>query len=334
MPRPIRSRQDAALITTRDLRDDFLARCQVKNLTPRTVEWYEFKLNGFIKWCDDQDVLLAQHLTTNILEDFLMYQATLGASPNTIRGSAQVLKTLCRFGTRKGYMPDIITGQFEMPKVPQTLISTFSDEQLVALLEAPSQRKWTGVRDKALMLMMFDTMARLSEIASLRDKDVDLEERVIRVMGKGRKERDIPLGKASALAAARYRRTVQDLEPEDPFFITQYGREMNRRTIYDIVHDYGLRSGIKGVRCSPHTLRHTGAKLFILSGGDVFSLQRILGHTTMYMVRRYVQLTDIEVRKQHSLHSPGDRLLSKPKPDRAFRKKKSPRPTAPGEPID
>lgn len=166
------------------------------------------------------------------------------------------------------------------------------------------------------MLMMFDTMARLSEIAALRDKDVDLDERVIRVMGKGRKERDIPLGKAAALAATRYRRTVKDLEPEDAFFITQQGLAMNRRTIYDLIRNHGLKAGIKGVRCSPHTLRHTGAKLFILNGGDVFSLQKLLGHTTMYMVRRYVQLTDIEVRKQHAQFSPGDRLLSRPTPIR------------------
>lgn len=148
MPQPIWSRQDAALITTRDLRDDFLARCQVKNLTPRTVEWYDFKLGGFIKWGDEQEVMLDQDLTTNIFEEFLIYQATTGASPNTVHGSAQVLKTLCRFGARKGYMPDIITGQFDMPKVPQTLISTFSEEQLVRYLKVQARESGLAFRTR------------------------------------------------------------------------------------------------------------------------------------------------------------------------------------------
>lgn len=321
MPKPIRSRQDAALITIHDLCDDFIARCHAKNLTPRTIEWYEMRIRCFSRWCEDKGIRMARSLSTGALEEYLITEQSRGISANTVHSMAQMVKTLCRFGHRKGYMPDIITGQFEMPKVPQVLIETFTDVQLRALLNAPSSRKWTGVRDRAVMLMLLDTMARLSEIADLRDRDVDLEERLIRVMGKGRKERELPLGKAAALAATRYRRSVADLEPEDPFFITQYGKKFDRRSIYDLVRQYGMKAGIKGVRCSPHTLRHTGAKRFILNGGDVFTLQKMLGHTTMYMVRRYVQLSNLDVRQQHARFSPADSLLRKPAPDRSQSKK-------------
>lgn len=131
-------------------------------------------------------------------------------------------------------------------------------------------------------------------------------------MGKGRKQRDLPLGAEAALAASRYRRLVKDQEPNDPFFITHHGGRLNRHSIQDRMKDYGAQAGIKGVRCSPHTLRHTGAKKFILNGGDVFTLQRLLGHSTLYMVRRYVQLTMNDVRIQHERFSPGDSLFRSP----------------------
>lgn len=102
-----------------------------------------------------------------------------GISENTLRTTAQSLKTFCRFGHQRREMPDIITGQFEMPKVPEVLIPTFTDEQLKSLLGAPNPRKWVGIRDRAIMMMLFDTMARLSEITNLRERDVNLAERVI-----------------------------------------------------------------------------------------------------------------------------------------------------------
>lgn len=322
MPKPVRSRQDAALITLHDLCDDFIARCHAKNLSPRTIEWYDMRIRRFTRWCEDNGITMARRLTTEVLEDYLTAEASRDISPNTVHSMAQMVKTLCRFGHKRGYMADIITGQFEMPKVPEVLIETFSDDQLRTLLNTPNSRRWTGVRDRAILLMLLDTMGRLSEIAELRDRDVNIEERVIKVMGKGRKERELPLGKAAALATKRYRRSVADLEPDDPFFISQYGKKLDRRSIYALVREYGMKADIKGVRCSPHTLRHTGAKRFILNGGDVFTLQKLLGHTTMYMVRRYVQLTNLDVRQQHEKFSPADSLLRKPKPDRTGGKKR------------
>lgn len=152
------------------------------------------------------------------------------------------------------------------------------------------------------------------------------------------KERELPIGKATALAATRYRRSVADLEPDDPFFISQYGKKLDRRSIYYLVKQYGLKVGIKGVRCSPHTLRHTGAKQFILNGGDVFTLQKMLGHSTMYMVRRYVQLSNLDVRQQHARFSPADSLLRKPSPNSSHgpkrgRSKSTEAPTTLGIPM-
>lgn len=136
----------------------------------------------------------------------------------------------------------------------------------------------------------------------------------MRVMGKGRKERDLPLGRTAARALQRYRNAVDGLMPDDPFFISVRGRRLDRSVITDIVSEYGRVAGIQGVRCSPHTLRHTAAKRFIMAGGDVFTLQKLLGHTSLVMVRRYVELASIDVAVQHDRFSPADSLFHRPTP--------------------
>ena len=217
-----------------------------------------------------------------------------------------------------GFLPEDITKDFQMPRVPKTIVPTLTDEQLQALLAAPDRRTWAGTRDFAIVLVLLDTLIRVSELVGLNAEDVDLDEGVIGVMGKGGKERRVPFGTATAQALRRYESAVEDLRSGDPFFITRYGRRMSRRAVHEMMTLYGRRErGMDGARCSPHTLRHTGAKRFILVGGDVFTLQKLLGHTTLAMVRRYVELADVDVKVQHQRFGPADSLLRSPRPKRS-----------------
>jgi integrase/recombinase XerD len=302
---PLRVREE----TLHDLRDEFLLRCQAKNLSARTIQWYEERTRLFVDWCEARRIERAAELTTSVLEEYVIELRASGLAPNTVRGYAQILKTMARLGHRKGLIPVDITTDFEMPKVPQLVIPTFSDEQLRALLKQPDARTWVGVRDRAILLTFLDTLVRVSELVGLNAEDVDLRERTMRVMGKGAKERDLPLGQAATQALRRYKRALADLRPGDPFFISRYAGRITRKSVHEMVARYGKKAGIEGVRCSPHTLRHTGAKRFILAGGDVFTLQKLLGHTTLFMVRRYVEMTTIDVNAQHERFSPADSLF-------------------------
>jgi integrase/recombinase XerD len=261
-------------------------------------------------------ILRAQDLTTDDLEAFVRTIQADPYKPQTVRGFAQVAKTVARYGHRKGLIPDDLARDLEMPKVPQMVIETFSDDQLGVLLNQPDQRKWRGLRDRAILLTLLDTMARVSELAGVNASSVDLEGRSIRVMGKGRKERDLPLGKTATQALIRYLNAVDGLMLDDPFFISYRVRRLDRSVISGMVADYGRAAGMEGVRCSPHTLRHTAAKRFILAGGDVFTLQKLLGHTSLVMVRRYVELASMDVAVQHDRFSPADSLLRRPSPVR------------------
>jgi site-specific recombinase XerD len=215
-------------LTLEDLREEFLAHCEARNLSGRTVEWYADRTRRFTDWCASKGITAPSDLRWTDLEQFVLDRRRQGFAPNTVHGYAQVLKTLCRQGHRMGYIPEDITTRFELPRVPRTIVPTLSDEQLQAMLAAPDRRTWVGIRDRSILLVLLDTLIRVSELVGLDAEDVDLDEGMLRVMGKGRKERDVPFGRAAADALRRYRSVVEDLRPGDPFFITRYGRRTSR----------------------------------------------------------------------------------------------------------
>jgi len=134
---------------------------------------------------------------------------------------------------------------------------------------------------------------------------------MLKVLGKGNKERLIPIGKNVQRLLWRY---ISRYRPEpampksDLLFLTMDGRPLTKDRIDKIMTYYGRKARLAGVRCSPHTLRHTAAVSFLRNGGDVFSLQRMLGHASLEMTRRYCELADIDVKKAHITASPVDNL--------------------------
>ena len=151
-----------------------------------------------------------------------------------------------------------------------------------------------------------DTGLRLSELAGLRRCDLRADGS-IKVIGKGSRERIVPVGNAARQALLRYLRQTEGA-PREPVLRSRGGGPVGWRGIQQVFNRLKRRAAIPG-RCSPHTLRHTFARSYLLNGGDAFSLQRILGHTTLDMVKRYVALADSDLAARHLVASPGDRLL-------------------------
>jgi len=199
----------------------------------------------------------------------------------------------------------------KIPKPPRKIIPTFSELQLQALLAAIDTSTPEGYRDMAIILTLLDTGLRVSELTGLTLGDVHLPEGVLKVYGKGRRERLIPIGKISQRVLWNYINRYRP-EPADPrcdlAFLTKDGYSLTKGRVEKIMLKYGNKAGIKGVRCSPHTLRHTGAVMFLRNNGDVFSLQRLLGHSSLEMTRHYCELADTDIKRAHSLASPVDNL--------------------------
>lgn len=199
----------------------------------------------------------------------------------------------------------------KIPRPPRKVIPTFTDSQIQELLAMINTKSPEGFRDYAIILTLLDTGMRVSELCQLKIDDLWLGEGVLKVMGKGNKERIIPMGKQVQKLLWAYINRCRP-EPELPnsnfLFLTKEGRPLTKDRVEKIIGYYGKKAGINGVRCSPHTFRHTAAIKFLRNGGDVFSLQRMLGHSSLEMTRRYCELADIDVKRAHATASPVDNL--------------------------
>lgn len=195
----------------------------------------------------------------------------------------------------------------KMPRVPKKVVPTFSEKEIQRLLTQPDRSTDRGFRDYALLLTFLDTGARLSELAGLNNADVDLENGYLRVMGKGARERYIPFGVKVAKTLLKYRlRHRASPVATDHFWLTVDGYPLTADRIEKIFAAYGRSAGIQ--RCYPHKLRHTSSVMYLRNGGDPFSLQKKLGHSSLQMTRHYSNLADSDVRAQHMRFGVVDRL--------------------------
>ena len=207
-----------------------------------------------------------------------------------------------------------------IPKPPKKVIATFSEKQLNATLRAINTSAPAGFRDWTMILTLLDTGLRASELTGLTLNNVNLDESLLKVCGKGNKERVVPIGAKVQRAVWKYwhRHRPQPANPLCPtLFLTASGRPITTDRLRAIIKKYSDRAGIEGVRCSPHTFRHTFAISYLRNGGDVFTLQRILGHETLDMVRNYVNVAQYDLEEAHLRCSPVDNLKIKARPSGA-----------------
>lgn len=198
-----------------------------------------------------------------------------------------------------------------IPKPPGKVVPTFSESQLRALLKVISREKATGFRDWTMILTLLDTGLRASELVGLRAEETNLEDGIVKVNGKGSKERIVPIGARVQRAIWKYLQfhRPEPLSPLCPtLFLTRDGEPITVNRLEGIIESHGRKARIEGVRCSPHTLRHTFAISYLRNGGDVFSLQRILGHSSLDIVRIYVNLAQTDIKACHRRFSPADNM--------------------------
>ena len=202
----------------------------------------------------------------------------------------------------------------KVPKAPKKVIVPFSEEQLRLFFEVVDAKSPVGFRDLTLTQALLDTGMRVTELTSLEMENVNLAQRCLKVHGKGDKERIVPFGvtvqKALAKYISKYRpRPIYPLS--DNLFLSRDGMPLTPNRVQSIIETCANKAGIKGVRASPHTFRHTFAISYLRNGGDVFTLQRILGHETLDMVRNYVNLAQTDLQEAHLRCSPMDNLKLK-----------------------
>jgi site-specific recombinase XerD len=279
--------------------EEFLTAKAAEGASPKTIVWYRMVLGRAAR-----DIGAARRLDALTSADLrgwlLQLRDTL--SPITVAGYVRGLKAFGNWCAAEELAEARALRTLRRPTVPSKLIEPLPDDALRRLIEEAS------VRDRAILLLFLDTGLRLSELAGVRLCDLRADG-TIKVLGKGARERIVPVGNAARRALLRYLRQYRAGDANSAIFRSRNGGPLGWRGIQQVFNRLRSRAGIAG-RCSPHTLRHTFARAYLVNGGDAFSLQRILGHTTLDMVKRYVALADADLTARHRAASPADRLLA------------------------
>ena len=282
----------------------FLSDCEARGLSPRTVEQYAWSITSYRGHLGgDAD---AQVLAQLEPEAARAWAASLRATrrPASVASAIRGLKVLGAWCVREGHVSADPLARLRVPRVPEPLILPLDGRRVARLLAAASPTL------RCAMAIMVDTGIRAAELCGLRVEDVLDGQLRIRV-AKGGRERLVPFGRTVAAELRRYvtRGRPGPIEDADePLLLGTNGAGLTPHALGAGMRRLGRRLGISDVRVSPHTLRHTFAREYLLNGGGELALQRTLGHRSLDMVRRYAYLTDIDLGDIHRDASPLDRL--------------------------
>lgn len=248
-------------------------------------------------------------ITGDMLKKAILHMMERKLSPTTINHHIRTTQQFFAFLVEEGYLLDNPAKVIKKVKAPKVIIEAFTHDQIKELLAQPDKKTFVGFRDYCIMLVLLDTGLRLSELANIRLEDVEMSERRIKVLGKGAKERYVFFETKTRNALKKYIDVRGKGLHHSFLWITREDAPLARHTIQERINLYGKMAGLKNVRVSPHTFRHTFAKLFITNGGNTLALQKLLGHSTLEMVRHYVNLWGTDLQAMHRQFSPVDRLL-------------------------
>jgi site-specific recombinase XerD len=279
--------------------------------SPATVTWYSEMLGGFVKFLEFTGrgpILSGLNVLT--VREFIIHEQARLVSDYTVQGKVRTLKAFSSWLMREGYTSDNVLANVRLTKVTEKLIEPITNDEIEKLISAQNPLTAIGSRNIAILTAFLETGMRESELSYLRYADAHIEEGYLKVMGKGSKERILPIGGLTQKILWRY---VFHFRPEpendlnDYLFLTLDGKKLQPNALKLLLNRWGKRAGVPRLHC--HLCRHTFATNFLIyKCGDVFRLQQILGHNTLEMVRRYVHYASTQAMIQGHVSSPMDRM--------------------------
>ena len=310
-------------LTLRDLIGYWEFHNRTEGKSPNTIRWYSYELGKFEHFLvrEGSSTLIAEIGEPQVRAYIAYLQqkrkwddtdhcptAEEGLSPGGIQNRIRALKAFFNWLHREGYTETYRLERLANYRVPSRVVDVLTEAEIGRVLAACDTKSDWGARAYAILTLMLDSGLRISEVTGLRTAELELDAGWLKVLGKGGKERIVPFGTATQRALWRYQHHYrpEPLGPDVYFFLTLDGRPMGRSALTQAIKRAAMRSGV--TRLHPHLCRHTFATRYLINGGDVFSLQQILGHSTLEMVRRYVNLASAHVAVQHRKFSPMDRI--------------------------
>jgi integrase/recombinase XerD len=288
--------------------DSYLQHLAVdRRLSPNTVESYARDLNLLGTIAAGQEAVI-ETLDRRSLEAAVRQLMAEGRSPKSVARAVACFRGFYRFLVVAGHLPNNPAGDLRAPRAWKTLPTFLSVEEVDKLLEAPDVSEPRGLRDRALIEVLYATGLRVSELVNLRPQDLNLESGYLTTTGKGRKQRLVPLGDEAASWVARY---VKESRPAllkkraSPrlFVNARGGTGLTRVGFWKILTGYGRQAGI-GKSLSPHVLRHSFATHLLDRGADLRAIQMMLGHADLSTTQIYTHILDARLRAVYDKFHP------------------------------
>lgn len=283
-----------------DAAKEFEFNCQCRKLSDKTIRNYGKLIGYLLDYLKEQHkVLCLEDVQPMYIKAYLMMLQERGAKPQYINDQLKAFKVLFRYLYEEGYTDSILTERIKNVKQPKTIIKTFTEQEVKKMTEYYSGHTFMEVRNRLMLMTFFDTGIRVSELINLKLSQV--KDEYILIHGKGDKERVVPKSPLLNKWMFKYLSTRENFfayrrVPEN-VFLSRNGRPMTTEAIHRVIKIAGKAVGVsKDIRVSPHTCRHTFAQMQLKNGLDLYSLSRLMGHSSISITQRYLEgLRDFEV---------------------------------------
>ena len=289
----------------------FVIQKQVDGLSSRSISFYQGKLSMFVTFVSDKPV---RDLTLQDGQNWVLQLSTRNRyvahprkkevaapmSKATLRGYVRALKVWASYLAEEGYTKTNVFGRIKLPADTKRVVEILSEDEIMRIFGAVNASTKLGARMHAILSLLLDTGMRIGELERICFEDIDFKQHRIKITGKGDKQRFVPFGVTTSKAILAWYNMFREDDGDERLF------QMCQHSIAEGMKRLGRKVGIE--RLHPHLWRHTYAVRWLRNGGDVFSLQKVLGHSDLEVTKVYIHLAEVDIESKHRLVSPVDRL--------------------------
>jgi integrase/recombinase XerD len=291
-----------------ELIDNFIDYLAVeRGLADNTLLAYRRDLNKYVAQLDERGIKSVGNVQREHVTEFIFHEKDAGLSTSSICRSLAAIKMFHRFLVRERLAPTDPTNLVDTPKLWKKIPDVLSQSEVELIINATRGRKPQQVRDLAIVELFYASGMRVSELASLKVENLNFDVGYVRCLGKGRKERVIPIGKQSRDAVRKYCDTVRPkflkAKVSGDLFLSRLGRKMSRQAIWQLIKQYAKKANITKT-IKPHTLRHTFATHLLQHGADLRSVQEMLGHADISTTQIYTHVDRDRLKTVHKQFHP------------------------------
>lgn len=276
-----------------------------KGLAKNSLLAYESDLKKYVRFLDEKNITGFNQVTRAYITQFLFYEKQRKQEASSIARALVAIKLLHRFLVKEGSLAEDVTSVLESPKLWKHLPSFLTIKEMEAVLRTPNTRRSIGIRDRAILELLYATGIRVSELVGLKPEDLNLESGFLKCYGKGGKERIVPFGRSAKASVERYLEKVriQNGKTNALFLGSKRAGRLTRQAVWQIIRRYARQARIRK-KITPHTFRHSFATHLLERGADLRVVQELLGHADISTTQIYTHISRDHLKSVHHKYHP------------------------------